>query len=77
MTPQEIEKEFKELSELGSAISQVLLTIIHRINWRNESLGKDIIDHLELILPVQEGAGKKWLQELIEALKQLGSNPLK
>ena len=74
-----MEKEIVELGQQVGTLTQVLLVLVHRfadvahrLSDVDEILAADMVSDLDLLQSVQEGAGQELLQELLQALGQLG-----
>lgn len=72
MTKEEMEREIVEQRQLGNTLAQVLLVLLHRLATVDERVAERIVSDLNLIHPVQEGAGQELLEELLQALSRLG-----
>ncbi|MDE0124446.1 MAG: hypothetical protein OXN97_07710 [Bryobacterales bacterium] len=79
MTKEAMEREIVELGQQVGTLTQVLLALVHRfadvaqcLAEVDEILAADIVSDLELLQPIQEGAGEELLREPLQALSQLG-----
>lgn len=74
-----MEREFVELGQQVGTLTQVLPALVHRfadvaqrLTAVDEILAADIVSDPDLLQPIQERAGEELLQELLQALCQLG-----